>query len=94
MLFPRLVKRFVLVTILAFLVVVTLNTVVQLPLWFYLLVLPTAALLTFLYWRTFSGTEICPTCNGTGEIEVRRGREFEMDVCYSCDGEGRVPRSR
>jgi membrane protein implicated in regulation of membrane protease activity len=91
-LLPRLVKRFVLVSVLAFLVSVMLNTTVRLPLWFYVLVLPTAAILTFVYWRTFSRTETCPTCKGTGEIEVRRGREFEMDVCYSCDGEGRVPR--
>lgn len=94
MLFARLAKRFVFVTILAFLVIVTLNTGLQLPLWVYVLALPAAALLTFLYWRTFRGTEICPTCNGTGEIEIRRGRAFEMDVCYSCDGEGRVPRAR
>jgi DnaJ-class molecular chaperone len=60
--------------------------------WIYLLSLPLAALLTFLYWQTFHGTQVCPTCKGTGKIEVQQGGEVETDVCYSCDGEGRVPR--
>ena len=90
MLFPRLAKRFVLVTILTFLALVMLNTAVPFPLWLYLLTLPVAALLTFLYWQTFKGTMVCPTCNGSGKIEVQHGREVETDVCYSCDGEGRV----
>jgi uncharacterized protein (DUF58 family) len=91
MLAPRLVKRFVFSLILVFLALIMVHTVAALPLWVYLLSLPVAALFTFLYWRTFQGTTICPTCNGTGQVEVRHGREVEMDVCYSCDGEGRVP---
>ena len=91
MLFPRLARRFVLVTVLAFLALVIVNTAITFPVWIYILTLPVAALLTFLYWRTFTGSVVCPTCNGTGKIQVRRGREIETDVCYSCDGEGRVP---
>ena len=93
MLFPRLARRFVLVTVLAFLALVVVNTGVSFPVWLYVLSLPTAALLTFLYWQSFSGTAVCPTCNGTGKIQVQHGREVEADVCYSCDGDGRVPRT-
>ncbi len=91
MLFPRLAKRFVFVLICAFLALVMVGTVAALPIWVYALSLPIAMLLTFLYWQSFAGTTICPTCNGTGKIQVRHGREVETDVCYSCDGEGRVP---
>src|SRR5512136_1595749 len=91
MLLPHLAKRFVLVTLSTFLALVMVATVTALPIWVYALSLPIAALLTFLYWRSFAGTEICPTCNGTGKIQVQHGREIETDVCYSCDGEGRVP---
>lgn len=91
MLFPRLAKRFVLVTICVFLALVMVSTSAALPIGVYALSLPIAALLTILYWRSFRGTTICPTCNGTGKIRVQRGREIETDVCYSCDGEGRVP---
>jgi membrane protein implicated in regulation of membrane protease activity len=94
MLFPRLAKRFVIILISIFLALVMINTAASIPLWIYLLSFPIAALLTFLYWQSFSGTTICPTCKGTGKIEVQHGREFEIDVCYSCDGEGRVPVTR
>jgi membrane protein implicated in regulation of membrane protease activity len=90
-LLPRLVKRFVLVTICVFLALVLVSTMIVLPVWVYALSLPTAALLTVLYWRSFRGTTICPTCHGTGKIQVQHGREIEVDLCYSCDGEGRVP---
>ncbi len=93
MLLPRLARRFALVAILAFLALVIVNTAVVFPVWIYLLSLPIAALLTFLHWQTFRGSEVCPTCQGTGKIEVQHGSEVETDVCYSCDGEGRVPRA-
>jgi hypothetical protein len=90
MLFPRLAKRFVLVMILVILALIVVNTTIALPFWAYALSLPVAGLLTFLYWQTFRGTEVCPTCNGTGKIQVQHGRESETELCYSCDGEGRV----
>jgi hypothetical protein len=91
-LFPRLAKRFVLVTICVFLALVLVNTMtIAMPMWVYALSLPVAALLTLLYWRSFKGTMVCPTCNGTGKIQVQHGGEIETDLCYSCDGEGRVP---
>ncbi len=94
MLLPRLTKRFVFVTVCAFLALVMVGTVTALPIWVYALSLPIAALLTFVYWRSFKDTAICPTCHGTGKIQVQHGREIETDVCYSCDGEGRVPVTR
>ncbi len=94
MLWPRLLKRFVFAAILVFLALVIANTSVRFPIAVYGLTLPVAALLTFVYWRSFRGTTVCPTCNGTGKIQVRHGREFETDLCYSCDGEGRVPITR
>ena len=94
MLFPRLARRFVLAAVLVFLALVIVNTAVSFPVWVYLLTLPVAAGLTFLYWRTFQDTMLCPTCQGTGKIQVQHGREIETDVCYSCDGEGRVPAAR
>jgi hypothetical protein len=90
MLVSRLAKRFVLVTVLAFLALVIVNTATPLPIWIYALSLPIAALLTFMYWQTFRGTAVCPTCNGTGKIQVQHEHEVETDVCYSCDGSGRV----
>ncbi len=91
MLLPRLIKRYVFVMICTFLALIMVATVAPLPIWAYALCVPAAALLTFLYWRSFAGTEICPTCSGTGKILVQHGRDLETDVCYSCDGEGRVP---
>lgn len=91
MLFPRLAKRFVLVGVCAFLVLILVGTAITLPIWAYALALPAAALLTLLYWQSFNGTILCPTCHGTGKIQVQHGRTSETDVCYSCDGEGRVP---
>jgi hypothetical protein len=90
MLFPRLVKRFLVVLICVVLVLLLINATLAFPPWIYLLSLPAAGFLTFLYWQSFKGTTICPTCNGTGKIQVRHGREVETDLCYSCDGEGRV----
>ncbi len=91
MLLPRLAKRFALGTLSTFLALIIVGTVAALPIWVFALSVPVGALLTFLYWRSFAGTEICPTCNGTGRIYVQDGQEMETDVCYSCDGEGRVP---
>jgi len=91
MLFPRLAKRFVLVVVLVFLAIVLVNATVAFPIWLYLLSIPVAAFLTFLYWQTFKGTMVCPTCNGTGKTKMQQGREIELEICYSCDGEGRVP---
>jgi uncharacterized protein (DUF983 family) len=91
MLFSRLARRFVLVVVLTFLAIVLVNATVGFPIWVYLLSIPSAAFLTFLYWQTFKGTMVCPTCNGTGKTEMQHGRDIELEICYSCDGEGRVP---
>ena len=93
MLMPRLIKRFLLATFVTFLALVALNLAVRLPVWFYLMALPAGGLLTFWYWLSFRGTEICPTCQGRGKVEVRKYRETVLDYCPSCDGEGRVPTS-
>jgi hypothetical protein len=94
MLAPRLAKRFTIVLICVFLVLVVVYTTAKFPIWVFAISVPIAAGLTFLYGLSFQGTAICPTCNGTGKIEVRHGSEYEMDLCYSCDGAGRVPVSR
>ncbi len=94
MLLPRLVKRFILATVLVFLALIMVSVAVNFPLWVFLLSLPIAGFLTFLYWQTFSETMLCPTCNSTGKVTFQHGREIETDVCYSCDGAGRVAASR
>lgn len=93
MLFPRLAKRFIVSAIAAFLALVIADTAIHFPLDTFLLVIPIAAALTFLYWLSFRGTTVCPTCGGTGKIRVKGGYGYpeEDDYCYSCDGEGRVP---
>jgi len=44
----------------------------------------------------FAGTVVCPTCNGSGKVQVHQGYGYEIedDYCPSCDGEGRVSASR
>src|SRR5471032_1504823 len=97
MLFPRLLKRFMIALVVSVLLMTFLAGLLNLPLWSWaVLPLAISAVLTFLYWQTFAGTIVCPTCNGTGKVQVHLGYGYETedDYCPSCDGEGRVPAYR
>jgi hypothetical protein len=92
MLLPRLIKRFIFALVASVLVLVMVVGGLRVSPWLMALSLPAAGIITFLYWRSFSGSMVCPRCNGTGKYMKQRGREFVEEYCPSCDGEGRVPR--
>src|SRR5260221_6020647 len=97
MLLTRLLKRFAISLVVCILLMTFLAGPLNLPLWSWVLVpLAVAGLLTFLYWRSFAGTVVCPTCDGSGKVQVHQGYGYEVedDYCPSCDGEGRVPAYR
>lgn len=88
----RLVKRFMVALVVTFLVLVMAVGGLRMSPWLVALSLPAAGFITFLYWRSFSDSMVCPRCNGTGKYMKQHGREFIEEYCPSCDGEGRVPK--